>query len=249
MTVATKTKVDLDQLRSRETDLAEQVEATRSRLSEYPAKIAEENRNLVYAGKRPLTQLNSPLQKLRDAERKDATTLTTLGGELSAIRSVIVEEAARLELERTAEARSRLAECHVKEEDIYKSAGDALAGLAGIWNELVEVAEEASQVASANGLEPPGILAVEPIPASFKSFLLLLHVASTDPTVHAPPHVQEMFETGNYNGRYETHPAATKTTEVRRRLDHGDKLHSLIPDLRSVIHKLQLSGKIPTISG
>jgi hypothetical protein len=248
MTVATEMKVDLDQLRAREGELVEKVEAKRTSLDEYPAKIAEENRNLVYAGKRPLTQLNSPLQKLLDAQKKDATTLTTLEGELSAVRSVIEVEAIRQSEEETAEARVQIAEMHVKEEAIWKQASEAFAEMASVWNKYVSQAEESSKFAHENGLDPSTALAVVPAPLSFRSWLLLLHVASTDPTVHAPPHVQEMFETGNYNGRYETHPAPAKVTEVRRKLDHGDRLFHLIKPLGGVVRALNLSGRIPTIT-
>jgi hypothetical protein len=43
-------------------------------------------------------------------------------------------------------------------------------------------------------------------------------------------------------------PASTRQVEVRRKLDYADRLHDLIPDLRSVVHKLQLSGRVPTIA-
>jgi hypothetical protein len=260
MTVAEKPrKLDLDQLRAREAELVEKVDVTRSRLDEYPAKIAEENRELVYAGKRPLTQLNSPLQKLRDAERKDATTLTTLGGELSAIRSVIAEESERLALEATAEARAALEVLHVKEEAAWQRGGELLGELAGAWNSLVEIVEEESQVATSNRLEAPGILAVEPVPSTFKAFLSLLHVAATDPAVHAEPHVQELSETGIFGRRdeqgnalpgayYDTRPVGTQTTEVRRKLDEHDRLFHLIPDLRGIVARLTPSGRIPTIT-
>lgn len=136
---------------------------------------------------------------------------------------------------------------------MYRRAGILIEDLAGSWNELVEILEEASQLAAANRLEAPGILAVEPVPSTFKSWLNLLLVAATDPEVRAEPHVIELTETGIYgNGHggasYETRPAGIQTTEVRRRLDHADRLHRLIPDLRAVVHRLQLSGKIPTIS-
>jgi hypothetical protein len=249
MSIVTKAKVDLDQLRVREAELAEQVEATRGRLSEYSTLIAEARREAVYAGKaRPGGELGGAVRTLIDKDRKDATALIGLEGDLSAVRSVIAEEAARQAEEATASARAQLAEFHVKEEAIYQRGGEAFAALASIWNELMEIAEEESRVAAANGLEPPGILSVEPVPSTFKSFLDLLYVAATDPTVHAPPHVQELTETGNYGGVYETRPAGTKTTEVRRRLDHGDRLHGLIPDLRGIVQRLSLSGNIPTIS-
>jgi hypothetical protein len=136
---------------------------------------------------------------------------------------------------------------------VYRRAGILIEDLAGSWNELVEILEEASQLAAANRLEAPGILAVEPVPSTFKSWLNLLLVAATDPAVHAPPHVQAMTETGIYGDRhggasYETRPAGTQTIEVRRRLDAHDRLIHLLPDLRDIVRSLNLSGKIPTVS-
>jgi hypothetical protein len=90
---------------------------------------------------------------------------------------------------------------HVKEEKAYQRAGELLSDLAAVWNELVEIVEEESQVATANRLDSPGILAVEPVPADFKAFLSLLRVAATDPAVHAAPHVQELTETGIFGRR------------------------------------------------
>jgi hypothetical protein len=43
-------------------------------------------------------------------------------------------------------------------------------------------------------------------------------------------------------------PAGTRQVEVRRKLDYADRLHDLIPDLRSIVHKLQLSRPVPTIA-
>ena len=43
-------------------------------------------------------------------------------------------------------------------------------------------------------------------------------------------------------------PAETKTTIVRRRLDEHDRLFHLIPALGGIVHKLQLSGRVPTIA-
>ena len=55
--------------------------------------------------------------------------------------------------------------------------------LAGVWNELVEIVEEESQVATANRLEAPGILAVEPMPSTFRTFLLLSRpLSARDPS-------------------------------------------------------------------
>jgi hypothetical protein len=259
MSVATKTKVDLDQLRSREAELTEQVEAKRAQLSEYPAKIAEANLDAVYAGKRPLAQLNSPLQKLRDAEKKDVTTLVNLEGELSAVRSVIAVEAARVAEEETAEAREQTAELHAKEEAIWRQAAELLGELAGAWNAYVTLAEEEDKFASLNRLEGPGVLAVEPAPLTFRSFLLLLLAASTDADVRAEPFTEQLADIGAFGRRdeqgndiggavYEVRPAGTRQVETRRKLDYGDRLYHVVPDLRSIVHKLQLSGRVPTIA-
>jgi hypothetical protein len=253
MTVATKTEVDLDQLRAREAELVEKVEAKRASLDEYPAKIAEENLNLVYAGKRPLTQLNTPLQKLRDAEKKDATTLTTLEGELSAVRTVIAEEAARLDLERTAAARAHLAELHAKEEAVWKESGELLGELSNAWNKYVALAEEEDRLATANGLDGSSALAVVPSPRTFRDYLLLLHKVATDDEVRLDPYEEQLIDSGTFRGKFgeaihDIRPAGTRQVEVRRKLDYGDRLIHLVPDLRSVVHKVQLSGRIPTIA-
>jgi len=83
---------------------------------------------------------------------------------------------------------------------------------------------------------------IEPVPSTFRAFLLLLHTAATDPAVHAAPHVQELTETGIFGRRdehgnalagayFDTRPAGTKTTIVRRKLDEHDRLFHLIPAL------------------
>jgi hypothetical protein len=247
MSVATK--VDLDQLRVREAELAEQVEATRDRLSEYSTLIAEARREAVYAGKaRPGGELGGAVRTLVDKDRKDATALIGLEGDLSAVRSVIAEESERQALEATAAARQKLADLHAREEVVWTKAGERFGELAAAWNEYVALAEESSRLAHESGLDPATALAVTPAPSSFLLWLLLLHTASTDAEVRAPDHVQELTETGNYGGTYQTMPAGTKTTSVRRRLDYGDRLHGIIPDLRGIVQGLSLSGNIPTIS-
>jgi hypothetical protein len=254
MSVAMKTKVDLDQLRSREAELTEQVEAKRAQLSEYPAKIAEANLDAVYAGKRPLAQLNSPLQKLCDAEKKGVTTLVNLEGELSAVRSVIVVEAARVAEEETAVARAQLEQFNVREETFWKRGGELFGELAATWNDYIAVAEESDKCAGENGISV-NILAVEPAPLSFKAFLLLLYTAATSEEVRAPAHEQQLSDSGIFGRRdengnalpgayYDTRPAGVKTTEVRRRLDERDILFNVVPDLRGVVRALSLSGRV-----
>jgi hypothetical protein len=252
MSITTKPKVNLEQLRARETELAQRVEDTRERLSQYSWLIAEARREAVYAGKaRPGGELTGPVETLRKKERQDAAALPGLEGDLSAVRSVIEEESTRLALEKTAEVRKQLAELHEQEEAAWTKAGEVVAQLANHWNAYVDLVERESKLAQESGLDGSEALAVTPAPLSFKAWLLLLHRVATDPEVRAEPHVIAMTETGIYgNGHggasYETRPAGTQTTEVRRRLDHADRLHRLIPDLRSVIHALSLSGRIPT---
>jgi DNA repair exonuclease SbcCD ATPase subunit len=247
---ATAERTRLETLREQEVKLAEQVEQLREKISTYPERIAKERESAWYAkpSKRPLAQFNSPLQKWLDDEKKDVATLNGLQQDLSAVRNVIQQEDVRVREQETEEARKKLGDLHTREEAVWQRAGERFGELAAAWNEYVALAEESSRFAYENGLDPTAALAVVPAPTSFRSWLLLLHTASTDAEVRAPDHVQELTETGNYNGTYQTMPAGTKTTVVRRRLDHGDRLHSLIPDLRSVVHKLQLSGRVPTIA-
>jgi hypothetical protein len=259
MAVAERTKLDLDQLRQRESELAEKVEATRSRLSEYSTLIAAARRDAVYAGRpRPGGELGGSVRTLTDNERKDATALVGLEGDLSAIRSVIAEEAARLAEEDLAEARKQIAELHKREELLWTKAGEVFAELAGVWNQFVEIAEQEDAFASTNGLVGSGVLSVEPAPATFKAFLLLLLTASTDAEVRAEPVTEQLADIGAFGRRdehgndlggavYDVRPAGTKTVEVRRRLDDFDRLFSLTPDLRSVVRALRLSGHVPTI--
>jgi hypothetical protein len=260
MTVAEKLRtLDLDELRRRESQLAEQVEATRGRLSEYSTLIAGARREAVYAGKaRPGGELGGSVRTLTDKERKDATALVGLEGDLSATRSVIAEESERLALEATAEARAALEVLHTKEEAVWSRAGELIGQLAGAWNDLVEVVEKESQLAAANGLDS-AIPAVEPVPASFSVFLSLLRVVAIDPGVRAEPHTEQIVDSGIYGRRdsdgnalagatYDTRVVGTREIEVRRRLDRDDRLVHVIPDLRSVVLKMPPLGHVPTIS-
>jgi hypothetical protein len=247
-TTVERSKLEL--LQAKEAELAIAVEEARARIAAYPEQLHEARSRAIYAkpNVRPGAELNGEVAKLNAKERKDLDGLRALEADLSACRGVLAIEAQRVTDEATAEARKQLELLHKQEEGVWTKAGELFGEFASVWNEYVVLAEESSKFAHENGLDGSDALAVIPAPASFRAFLLLLDVAATDATVHAPPHVQELTETGNYGGVYETHPAATKTTEVRRRLDHADRLHSLIPDLRSVVHKLQLSGRIPTIT-
>jgi len=93
----------------------------------------------------------------------------------------------------------KLEQLSAREETVWQRAGELLGELAATWNDYIAVAEESDKIAGESGIGA-GVLAVEPAPLSFRSFLLLLHTAATDPAVRAEPHVQELTETGNYNG-------------------------------------------------
>jgi hypothetical protein len=85
-----------------------------------------------------------------------------------------------------------------------------------------------------------GVLAVEPAPLSFKSFLLLLHTAATDPEVRLEPYEEQLIDAGAFRTEhggvaYEVRPAGSRPVEVRRKLDYGDRLVHVTPDLRSVV--------------
>jgi hypothetical protein len=260
MTVTVE-RTRLELLQEQEATLAEQVEQLIEKIAVYPEQIRAAREEAFYAkpSKRPLASLNSPLQKLIDAEKADVVKLNGLQADLAAVRNVIQQEDVRVREQETAGAREQLAKLHDKEEKVWQRAGELLGDLAAVWNELVEIVEEESQLAAANRLDGSGILAVEPVPSDFKAFLSLLHVAATDPAVHAAPHVQELTETGIFGRRdehgnaltgayFDTRPAGTQTTIVRRKLDEHDRLFHLIPALGSIVRKLQLSGRISTIT-
>jgi hypothetical protein len=178
--VAATERTRLEALREKEVELASERDAVMNRLEGYPAAIASEREQSWYSNQknRPLAKLNSKLSKLIDADAKDAAALAGLNADLSAVRNLIAQEDAKVREQETAEARKQLELLHKQEEGAWTKAGEVFAELAGVWNELVEIVEEESQVATANHLEAaPGILAVEPVPSTFKAFLLLLHTA------------------------------------------------------------------------
>jgi hypothetical protein len=191
--------------------------------------------------------------------RSAGRSFVGLEGDLSAVRAVIAVEAARAAEEKTAEARAHLTDLHESEEEIWRQAAELFGELAGAWNAYVTLAEEEDEFASLNRLEGSGVLAVEPAPLTFRSFLLLLLAASTDADVRAEPFTEQLADIGPFGRRdelgndiggavYEVRPAGTRQVETRRKLDYGDRLFHLTPDLRSVVHKLQLSGRVPTIA-
>jgi DNA repair exonuclease SbcCD ATPase subunit len=253
--VATTERTRLETLQEQEVKLAQQVEQLREKIATYPDRIAKERESAWYAkpSKRPLAQLNSPLQKLLDAEKGDVATLNGLQQDLSAVRNVIQQEDVRVREQETASARAQTQELHAKEEAIWKEAGELFGELANVWNTYVDLAEEEDRFATASGLDGSGALAVVPAPLSFKSFLLLLHRAATDSEVRLEPYEEQLIDAGAFRTEhggvgYDVRPAGTRQIEVRRKLDYGDRLIYVLPDLRSVVHKLQLSGRIPIIA-
>jgi hypothetical protein len=235
--------------------LAEQADQLLEKINTYPAKIKVAREEAIFQkpSKRPLATLNGPLHRLMEAEKKDVTTFNGLQADLAGVRSVLAQEDAKVRDQEKIAARAQTQELHAKEEAVWKQAGELFGELASVWNKYVALAEESSRFALGNGLDGSNALAVVPAPLSFKSFLLLLHTAATDPEVRLEPHEEQLVDAGTFRTDdggvvYNARPAGTRQVEVRRRLDYGDRLHQLIPDLCSIVHKLQLSGRVPTIA-
>jgi hypothetical protein len=254
---ATVEGTKLELLQAREAELAIAVEEARTRIAAYPEQLHEARSRAIYAkpNVRPGAELNSEVSKLNAKEKKDLDGLRALEADLSACRGVLAIEAQRVTEEATAEARAQLADLHDQEEAVWRRGSELFASLADVWNELVETIETEDQFVQANKLEG-GALAVEPTPATFKAFLLLLHQASTDETVRSEPHTEQLVDSGIYGRRdengndiggatYDTRVLGTRTIETRRRLDERDVLYHVVPDLRSIVRKLNLSGRVP----
>jgi hypothetical protein len=261
MSITTQ-KSKLDMLAEQEARLTEEVEAARSRISEYPALLHDARSRAIYAkpNVRPGAELNSEVSKLNAKEKKDLASLRSLEQDLSAICSVLAVEAQHEAERETEAARAQLAELHRREEEIWGDAGKLLGELATVWNAYTELAEQESRVAQESGLDGSGALAVTPAPLSFKAWLLLLHRAATDPEVRAEPYQEQLIDAGLFGNRdsdgnalpgvvYDVRPAGTREVDVRKKLDYGDRLHDLIPDLTPVVRALQLSGNVPTSEG
>jgi hypothetical protein len=252
---STAERPKLDVLRAKEAELAIEVDAARARIAEYPALLHDARSRAVYAkpNVRPGSELNGEVAKITARERKDLAALNGLEGDLSAVRSVIAVEAARMAEEKTAEARAQLKQLHTREEELWTRGGELVGKLADAWNQYVDLAEEEDKLAQKNGLDGSGALAVVPAPLCFKSWLLLLHAAATDPAVRADPYEEQLIDAGAFrtehgNVVYDVKPAGTRQVDVRRKLDSGDRLHDLIPDLTAIVRALQLTGQIATIT-
>jgi hypothetical protein len=249
----------LDALREKEAEVAAEVDTVRNRLEGYPAAQATEREHSWYSNQKnhPLSKLNTPLQKLIDAEKKDVATLNGLNQDLSAIRNVIAQEDGRVREQETAEARAQLEQLHRQEEDVWTKAGELLESMATVWNSYVAQVEQSHQFASANGLESSDALAVIPGPSSFREFFDLLLTAATSDEVRSEPHTEQLVDSGIYGRRdengndiggatYDTRIVGMRTLETRRRLDERDVLYYVVPDLRSVVfRRLSLSGRAP----
>jgi hypothetical protein len=255
---ATVESTKLELLQAREAELAIAVDEARARIAEYPALLHDARSRAIYAkpNVRPGAELNSEVSKLNAKERNEVDGLRALEADLSACRGVLAIEAQRVTEEATAEARAQLAKLHDQEEAVWKRGSELFASLADVWNELVEIIETEDRFVQASKLEGSGVLAVEPTPATFKSWLLLLHKASADEEVRAEPFIEQLSDTGIFGRRdehgndiggafYDTRPAGTRTIETRRRLDERDVLYHVVPDLRSIVRKLSLSGRVP----
>jgi hypothetical protein len=229
-------------LRAKEAELVIEAEAVRTRIAEYPDLLHDARTRAVYAkpNVRPGSELNGEVAKITARERKDLAALNGLEGDLSAVRAVIATEAARVQEEETAEARAQLSALHEKEEATWKQAGELLGDLAEVWNAYTELTTQAGRFAHENGLNATEALAVSPAPASFRAWLLLLHQASTDADVRAEPFTEQLIDSGIFRTESgeliaDVRPAGTRQVEVRRKLDYGDRLYDLIPDLRNVV--------------
>jgi hypothetical protein len=258
MTAAIVEGSKLELLQAKEAELVIEVDAARARIALYPEQLHEARSRAIYAkpNVRPGAELNGEVAKLNAKERKDVEGLRSLEADLSACRGVLAIEAQRVTEEETAEARKQLELLHQQEVAVWKRGSELFASLADVWNELVDIIETEDRFVQANGLEGSGVLAVEPTPATFKSLLLLLHSAATDADVRSAPHTEQLVDTGIYGRRdengndiggafYDTRPAGTRTIETRRRLDERDVLYNVVPDLRSVVRRLSLSGRVP----
>jgi hypothetical protein len=83
----------------------------------------------------------------------------------------------------------------------------------------------------------------------------LLRSAATDADVRAEPHTEQLVDSGIYGRRdengndiggvtYDTRFVGTRTLETRRRLDEHDILFNAVPELRTVVRALSLSGRV-----
>jgi hypothetical protein len=61
-----------------------------------------------------------------------------------------------------------------------------------------------------------------------------------------PGSVERVGGRGSCGVLYDVRPAGTRQVEVRRRLDYGDRLIHVLPDLRTVVHKSAAQWPCPS---
>jgi hypothetical protein len=114
---------DLERLREQEAELVTLHDQVTARPRMYPDKMREERERSIFVGRRPLETKGSPLAELLADDRSDAEALRHIEADLSAIRSVIEREDARVREQKAAEARELLEQSHEKAEQAWKRAG------------------------------------------------------------------------------------------------------------------------------
>jgi hypothetical protein len=229
---------DLERLRQQEAELVTLHEQVTARLRSYP-EIREERERSIFVGRRPLETKGSPLAKLLADDRKDAEVVRHIEADLSAVRSVIEREDVRVREQKVAEARELLEQSHEKAEQAWKRAGGKFAELVKIWNEIIELDEEAARIARAGGIQGQGIAAVEPTPETFGDLLGLLVDVCLDPTGQrrTPDYEEQLVDSGPVRTEtgelvHRIRRAGTRLVQVCRPADHRDRLFHLLPNLR-----------------
>ena len=230
MSTAVEARPNIESLREQETSMASELEAVKAWLAEQPEKQKEAREAAFYTkGKRPLALLNSPLQKLIDAEQKAVAKQHGLEADLAAVRSVLEAETQRRAEESLVEVREQDETFREQQTELVKEAGLVFASLVAIYGDLVECFEQHDQARDKVRRKlPPNLaelldaggsfLAVSPTPVTFASFLRMLREAATD---------------SNYR-------AGVAGGGVR--FDERDVLVRAVPDLRGKIRRAELSG-------
>jgi hypothetical protein len=256
----------LERLQVKQVELTAEVEEARARVAEYPALLQEAREKSWYASpqRRPGTELNGEVRKLTDREQKDLAKMRSLEQDLSALNAVVNEEATR-EAERSLiEVRKRDNQERTRQRELIKQAGEQFAELFDTYDDLLAAAEdharirdEARRTLPANLLayldsEGPALL-LSPMPTTFQAFTRMLHEAATNPELRSEPYVEPLIDAGVFSTEsgarvYDVRTAGTRLVDTRKRLDDRSILIELVPDLRSSVRRVQLGGRIPTIT-
>jgi hypothetical protein len=238
----------LELLERQRGELVDQREALRAEVAELPAQIKHEREEAVYAKptRRPGSELGGAVNKLEEKLRKKTAAIATLDQDISALNAVIEREDAKRQEEETAAARRALGQLHKHEEAVWKRTGEAFSELVSCWNELVDIAEKENALAVTSGLERSVL--VTPFPASFRALLIRLIDGALDPTneYRVGPEERDIIDYGVYGRRdekgndlggavYDGRKLGTETIERRKKLDPGDVLFNVLPDLRGKV--------------